>query len=269
VSAHQSPVSRRINGERIVVLGWGRAILMQLAHPLVAAGVHAHSAFRTSRLTRFTRLHDTVAAMLGLTFGTEVEAAGVAARINAIHDRVRGELPEACGGLPAGTPYSAHDPALLLWVHATLLDSLPLAFRLLVDRLSPEDHDEYCNEAAVGAARLGLDGPAVPQDTIQLSRYLESVYSSGILVPSRLARALAREVLEPPLGWLAGPLRTLHHDLSVGTLPPAIRVAYGFPWGERDERRLRRATAFVRRVRATTPDVIARFRVARREKIAT
>ena len=60
--------------------------------------------------------------MLRLCFGAEPEAQAVVARINAIHERVHGHLPETAGIFPAGTSYSAHDPALLAWVHATLLD---------------------------------------------------------------------------------------------------------------------------------------------------
>jgi uncharacterized protein (DUF2236 family) len=257
-------VSHRINGERLVVLGWGRAILMQLAHPLVAAGVDAHSTFRDTRRARLARLRDTIQAMLGLTFGSDIEAAAVASRINAVHDRVFGTLAEATPSLPAGTRYSAHDADLLLWVHATLLDSLPRAYQLLVGTLSATETDAYCDEAAVGAARLGLAGPAVPRTTADLHRYLDRMYANGTLAASTSARALAREVLEPPLGWLAGPLTTLHHDLSVGTLPPAIRESYGFIWTGRDERRLRRSAALLRRVRSATPDLIARFHSARR-----
>ena len=70
--------------------------------------------------------------MLRLSFGTEREARAVVARINAIHDRVNGRLPEAAGAFPAGTPYSAHDPALLAWVHATLLDMNLRVYELFV-----------------------------------------------------------------------------------------------------------------------------------------
>ena len=50
-------VAERINGERLVVLGWGIAILLQVAHPLVAAGVAEHSSFTRHRFSRLGRLH--------------------------------------------------------------------------------------------------------------------------------------------------------------------------------------------------------------------
>ena len=88
----------RIHRERVLLAGWGRAILLQLAHPKVARGVAEHSGFTADRWGRLRRLHRTLSAMLALTFGSEEEAAGSAARINAIHDRVHGRLDESAGG---------------------------------------------------------------------------------------------------------------------------------------------------------------------------
>ena len=76
----------------IVVAGWGRAILLQLAHPAVASGVHHHSSFRGSLLSSFRRLRSTVGAMLSLTFGDTEQMITAAASINVIHDRVRGRV---------------------------------------------------------------------------------------------------------------------------------------------------------------------------------
>jgi uncharacterized protein (DUF2236 family) len=106
-------VSWKVNRERLVVAGWGRAILLQLAHPLVAAGIDAHSSFRGSLMASVRRLWSTIGAMLSLTFGDDDQAIATAARINAIHDRVCGRLDASAGMCPAGTTYSAHDPELL------------------------------------------------------------------------------------------------------------------------------------------------------------
>ncbi len=116
-------LARRVNREVVVVLGWGRAILMQLAHPLVAAGVGAHSGFDTGPLAYVRRMRRTISAMLSLTFGSEAEIRRTVEQINAIHGRVHGRLDRTAGAYAAGTPYDATDPALLAWVHATLVDS--------------------------------------------------------------------------------------------------------------------------------------------------
>jgi uncharacterized protein (DUF2236 family) len=254
-----SDLVRRINGERLVVLGWGRAILMQLAHPLVAAGVDAHSTFRASRLARYMRLHQTVQAMLDLTFGDEAAVDRAARRIRSIHDRVHGRLGEPVGLFPAGTPYSAHHRDLLLWVHATLLDSMPLAYELLVGPLGPGARDAYCRDAAAGAARLGLPVDVAPRSSSALEEYMDRMVRSGTLAVGGSARALAREILYPPLAWLSGPLATLQRDLTIGTLPPAIRAAYDLRWTTRDERRLLSRARIVRRVRRLMPRAVARW----------
>ena len=100
--ARLSPATMAVNGERVAILGWGRAILLQLAHPLVAAGVHEHSRFRGSLVAPVARLHGTIRAMLAFSFGSQEQAAQAAAIINGIHDRVHGRLPHAAGPFPAG-----------------------------------------------------------------------------------------------------------------------------------------------------------------------
>ena len=103
----------------MLLAGWGRAILLQIAHPLVAQGVADHSGFASERWARVGRLKRTIGAMLALTFGTHEESTEAAAAINRIHDRVHGRLPQPAGAFASGFPYSAHDPALLAWVHVT------------------------------------------------------------------------------------------------------------------------------------------------------
>ena len=92
VRAGADSVTWKVNREMLVVAGWGRAILLQLAHPAVAAGVHHHSSFRGSLRSSFRRLHSTVGAMLSLTFGDTEQMIATAAAINTIHDRVRGRV---------------------------------------------------------------------------------------------------------------------------------------------------------------------------------
>ncbi len=135
-----------MNAERLALLGWGRAMLLQLAHPLVAAGVAEHSSFRGGPAANVRRLHSTVRAMLDLSFGTPEDMRRAVGHINAIHDRVSGTLREAAGRFQAGTPYTASDPDLLVWVDATVRDSMLLAYELFVGPLSERDRDEYWAE---------------------------------------------------------------------------------------------------------------------------
>ena len=148
-------VSRRINAERLVMFGWSRAILLQLAHPLVAAGVTEHSSFRGGGISAILRLHHTIRVMLALVFGDESARRAALDGIRTIHRRVNGRLPAAAGIFPARTPYSAEDPDLVLWVHATLLESIPMVYELLVQPLSDTERDAYCAEGAAIAIELG------------------------------------------------------------------------------------------------------------------
>ena len=107
------------------MLGGGRALLMQVAHPLIAAGVAAHSGFQQAPLTRLTR---TLELMLTIVFADGRDALAAVRAIARVHRRVHGRLETAVGPFRRGTPYDAADPALLLWVHATLVDSALVAY---------------------------------------------------------------------------------------------------------------------------------------------
>jgi uncharacterized protein (DUF2236 family) len=252
-------VSRRINAERIVLLGWSRAILLQLAHPLVAAGVAEHSSFRGGRLSTAMRLHHTVRAMLALTFGDDRARTAALGGIKAIHRRVHGRLPAAAGRFPAGTPYSAEDPDLVLWVHATLLDSVPLIYEHLVQPVTAHERDAYCAEAAAVAIDLGARDIEVPRTWRELCIYLDRMYASGALAVSAQARELASAVLAPPFARIIAPAAWLNRLVTLGLLPADIRQQYGFVWSDARDRTLRRVTAALRAARRVMPPAIARW----------
>lgn len=247
-------VSARINRERLALLGWGRAILMQFAHPLIATAVSDHSTFQASRLARLQRLHGTVRAMLSLTFGTDRDVRAAAEGINRIHDRVQGVLREPAGPFPVGTRYSAHDPALLRWVLATLLDSVPHVYAQFVEPLSRADHDQYCREAAVIGQLLGIPDDMLFRDTDDLRAYMAERMASGEIVVCDTARRLARDILYPPFHAAYWPLSRVTRLTTMGLLDPTLRAQYGFAWRERDAASLERWTGMVRRVHANAPD---------------
>jgi uncharacterized protein (DUF2236 family) len=231
-----SDTSRRINAERLVLIGWTRAILLQLAHPLIAAGVSDHSTFRGSTVASLSRLHHTVSAMLAITFGDEGERARALDAIGAIHRRVHGTLPAACGRFPAGTPYSAEDPALLLWVHATLIDSILRVYDCFVAPLNEAQRDRYCADSADVAIALGAQADEVPLGWRELQAYIDREYEAASIVVSGQARTLAAALLSPISSRAAAPLTALTTLLAAGLLPAQIRRDYGFAWNRQRER---------------------------------
>jgi uncharacterized protein (DUF2236 family) len=256
-------IASRVNAERVLLLAWARAILLQLAHPLVAAGVDDHSTFREGRLTAVSRLHHTVRAMLSLTYGSAAERDATLATINGIHRRVNGTLRGPVGPFAAGTRYSAEDPALLLWVHATLLESVPLVYNRVVRPLSDTELDEYCAEGAWVPPALGAHHGA-PRSWRELQAYVAGVHASGVLVVGAQARDLGRAVLAPPLAALVWPAAYLNRLVTIGLLPPDIREQYGWTWSSGQQARMELALRMLRAARRLTPDVVALWPEARR-----
>jgi uncharacterized protein (DUF2236 family) len=257
------PMTWRLQREIMLLLAWGPAILLQLSHPLVARGVADHSAFRAERWGRTRRLHRTVGAMLQLCFGAEGEALATAARINAIHDRVQGRLPDAAGIFPAGTPYSAHDPALLAWVHATLLAMNLRVYELFVAPLPVEDRDRYCVEASAIEGYLGIPEGLLPRGAGELQRYMDGMLANGEIRVTDTARALARSIVHPAAPPMAQPVLGLMRLTTVGLLPPTIRADYGFSWSPRRETAFRRLSGLLRALLPLTPTVLRHWPAAR------
>lgn len=259
------PIARRINAERVLILSWPRAILLQLAHPLVAAGVLSHSSFRRGPVTAARRLHETIHSMLRLTFGSRAEYDRTIETIRTIHTRVHGTLSDAVGIFPAGTQYSAEDPALLLWVHATLTESVLDLYGRIVAPLSTPERDDYCGEAAGVAVDLGARPGDVPHTWQALTGYLRATYDSGHIVVGPDAREVARAVLAPPLSWSIWPLARLNRTVTLGLLPAGIRDQYGHAWTSRDEGRFEKQIGRLSAWRGRTPAAIALWADARRE----
>jgi uncharacterized protein (DUF2236 family) len=249
-------ISWTLNAEIVVIASWGRAVLLQLAHPLVAAAVEEHSGFRRSGSARAGRARSTIGAMLALTFGDDEAAIAAAARINVIHDRVFGRLPSTAGVFPAGEAYSAHDAELLRWVHATLLDSNLIFYDRLFRPLRADERDRYCAEAAVMEPLLDIPAGLLPSNAGELDAYLRDSFENGRIAVTARTRALARAALFPPRWQLVWPVLRPVQLMTIGWLPSAVRDAYGFSWGHREERALARWTSALRGLLRLTPAVL-------------
>ena len=246
-----------------MVLGWGRAILLQLAHPLVAAGVDQHSDFAGGLGPYVRRSRRTIAAMLDLTFGPPERVRATADRINAIHRRVHGQTVESTPRYPVGTRYSATDPELLRWVHITLVESQLLTYGRFVGPLPEEARDRYCAEATAVAPLLGIPEGSLPTTWRQLMDDLQSALADGTIHVTDTARRVARRLLYPGGVWgrtaLAG-----GRLVTAGLLPEPVRRAYGLPWDEGRARWLERLARASRTLHPWLPPALHEWRVARR-----
>ncbi|MBV9686893.1 MAG: DUF2236 domain-containing protein, partial [Alphaproteobacteria bacterium] len=146
-------VAWRVDREAAIFLGAGRALLLQLAHPWVAAAIGQHSRTLADPIGRF---HRTFQVAFTIVFGTTSQAIAAARRLHRRHAAVTGTLGESSGAFPAGSAYAANEVAALRWVHATLTDTALLAFQLVKPPLSNEDREQYYAESRLSGALFGI-----------------------------------------------------------------------------------------------------------------
>ncbi|MDQ4077754.1 MAG: DUF2236 domain-containing protein [Chloroflexota bacterium] len=245
-----------------ILLGGLRAILLQIAHPAVAAGVEQSSSFRNDVLGRAER---TYTAMYELVFGTLHEAIGAAKRLHNIHNQVRGTVESETDSPWAGRYYRANDPTLLLWVWATLIDTTILVYERFLNPLTRQEKVQYYRESRIGATLMGVPPEMVPPT---LDRFYD--YYHGMLEGQELAVGdVAREQADV---LFSAPYTPIQFDriLTGGILPPRFRDAYGLSWGEKEQARHRDLWSFLHLVTQLIPDTLrvvpayhqARLRVA-------
>jgi uncharacterized protein (DUF2236 family) len=216
---------RRVHREKVVFLYGRRALLMQAAHPLAFAGLMAHTGSMDApyeRLARTARVIDAV------VFGPRADADRLTRRVRAMHRRVRGVLDEPAGRFPAGTPYAADDPELLLWVLATLADSGRVVYERYVGALDPMERDAYWTDYRQVGRLFGLTDDQMPDS---LEHYIEEMLAGPDLAVTDFARELAvRIVLHPPVPFPVRPVLELANFVTIGLLPSRLRREYGLRW---------------------------------------
>jgi uncharacterized protein (DUF2236 family) len=217
---------RRVNRERALALAGPRALLMQAAHPLAVAGLLAHSSALDEPYERLAR---TAQVLSTIGFGSRRDADRVTAHVRAAHRRVQGRLPAAVGRYPAGTPYRADDPELLLWVLFTLVDSATLVYRKYVRGMSRDEEAALWDDYRVVGRLFGLADADMPATLADLDDYRRAMLEGDRLCVSEWARSRARAiVLAPPVPLLARPLLETVNFITVALLPERIREQYGF-----------------------------------------
>jgi uncharacterized protein (DUF2236 family) len=217
---------RRVMGERAVAFSGARSLLMQAAHPLAVAGLLAHS---DSLEDPYERLARTAQVLDAITFGSRAEADRLTARVRAMHGRARGSLSETVGIYPAGTPYRADDPDLLMWILYTLVDSASLFYSVYVGALSTLQRRALWEDYKVVGELFGLRPAQMPDTLDDLSGYGRAMVKGDRLCVGDWARRRAREiVLEPPVPVRLRPVLETVNFVTIALLPDEIRRQYGF-----------------------------------------
>lgn len=223
-------VSWRINRESALFLGAGRAALLQLAHPWVAAALDQHSSLMAKPIARF---HNTFRVVFTMIFGTAEQAFSAARSLYQLHTRITGEVPESVAGYDKGSRYEAlHIPALK-WVYATLIQSAVIAYEYVLPPLTEDERAQYYAESKVLAGLFGLPAHALPETWSGFEAYIEEMFASDALGVSKRSRYMAQGIMTGAGSWVHVP--RWYRTLTAEWLPQRFRDEFGFKLGARGE----------------------------------
>ncbi len=242
-------VTWRVDREAAIFLGAGRALLLQLAHPWVAAAISEHSRTFTDPIGRF---HRTFGGVFGMIFGSLDQAFAAARRLHRRHAAIQGSLPAAAGPFAAGSTYRANDLAALRWVHATLTETALLIHALVLGPLQHEERERYYSESKLFAALFGIPRKCLPSDWAAFSAYNQSMWESNILTVSPDARKIAHQLVLGGDTWLCPP--RWYQAITAHILPGRLRQGFRLQYDSNERNLARDALAWIRRFYPTLPE---------------
>jgi uncharacterized protein (DUF2236 family) len=223
--------SWKINRESAVFLGAGRAALLQLAHPWVAAALDQHSNLMARPIARF---HNTFRIVYTIVFGTKEQALAAARHLYQLHTTIQGELPEQVAGWPRGAHYRANEIAALRWVFATLVESAVVACECALGPMPRDERERYYADCRLLAGLFGLPDAALPQDWDAFAAYNQAMHHSGELGVNQLALTMAHHLLSGGNSWIHIP--RWYRALTVAWLPPRFQQEFALRFGDEDRR---------------------------------
>jgi uncharacterized protein (DUF2236 family) len=241
-------VTWQVDRESAIFLGAGRALLLQLAHPWVAAAIEQHSDTFADPVGRF---HRTFSAVFSMVFGTLNQSIGTARRLHMRHARIKGQLPRAAGRFAVGSTYCANAIPALVWVYATLIETALIAYELVLPPLTSQQRERYYRESLLFAALFGIPKGCLPRDWSAFSAYVSAMVQSGVLSVSDRARLIGRRLISGADLWL--PVPASYQDLTVALLPLPIRKEFGFPYGATERRNVSQIIVLLRRLYPLLP----------------
>jgi uncharacterized protein (DUF2236 family) len=256
-----SSILRRVHEQRAVGLFYGqRALMIGALNPLAFVGTIENT---HGRARPFRRLAHTGSIFETIFFGTRAEADEALAFVARLHERVHGALPEDAGTTPAGTPYSAFDPELMLWTLAVIADSGPAFYELLVGRLDDSDRDELWRDYMRFGELFGMPRDVAPTTWREFRAWFDDELASERMHLTTEARYLGHATaLEIPLPTLLQPAKRVHDLIMLGSLPSRVRERYELSWTSAHAAAFRAVTAAMRTGRVAVPGPIRRGRNA-------
>jgi uncharacterized protein (DUF2236 family) len=253
-------VTWRVSREGVLLAGGGAALILQGAHPLVAAGVADHSNYREDPWGRLFRTLDLTTRVV---FGDTRTAEEAAHRIRAGHDRVRGVTAESGGRYPKGTSYHANDAELLLWVHATLVRTALDVYQRYVGPLTIAGQRLYYDEQKELAELFGVPRDRLPDTFAAFNRCFDEMLESDRIAMTAALREVVEATLGPKLPFIARPLVDALNPTTVGLLPERLRGELSLPWSPTGERLEEASRAILRRILPALPILLREFPAAR------
>lgn len=204
----------RLHKEPALLVGGLRALMVQALHPLAIAAVEDHSDYKADVWGRYARTSNYVVSTI---FGTTRQARALGSRVREVHRPIRGI------DRVTGRPYAADDPVLLLWIHATLVESFLAAYGRFVEPLSEAEADRYVAEMVRQAALVGLREDEVPATEAGNRAFIESCRPD--LMVTQGALEAVDTVLHPPLPAWRRPFWWLAGQAAISLMPEyAVRL---------------------------------------------
>jgi uncharacterized protein (DUF2236 family) len=239
----------QVDREAAIFLGAGRALLLQLAHPWVAAAIAEHSRTFDDPIGRF---HRTFGVVFSMVFGSLDQAIAAARRLYRRHTAIRGHLPTAVGPFAAGSSYQANEIAALRWVHSTLTETALLVHDLVLEPLRHEERERYYAESKLFAGLFGIPRGCLPSDWAAFAAYNKRMCESDTLTVSPVAREIAQRLLSGTGTWLCPP--QWYRALTAHMLPPRLRQGFELCYGSGERSLAEDALAWIRRFYPVLPE---------------
>ncbi len=241
-------ITQKISCDSIAFLGLRRALLMQAAHPAVAKAVKDHSRFPSDPITR---LYNTANFMVDVTCAPDHVRERAITKVVRIHEHINGTMSD-------GRPYSAADPALLIWVYATLIESIVVVYEKFVRELTREEKNQYVLEMNKRLAiPVGIPEDFAPREYCILTAYIDDMLMWGKVGVTRTTHDIAKYIIYPITGFPL-PFSDTANLITRALLPRKIREIYGLSLSDAERFTFGLLVKAVRGSRSYTPSVLWR-----------